>query len=180
MKKLLIFITVLSLMSCSKKQPESVDNNLISNPSFEDANGFSFQDWNGALTSSSTDTPSNGGSYALQIKPAGLQLEPPHEGYAETLVTGLQGAITLHFSCDVKVNSTSLIPGYIRILKENQNGVRTEISNINFNNTQWQNISFNINTVLDQTGSLVIHFSAGANELSGLGTILFDNVTLTN
>jgi len=172
MKKLLIFITVLSLMSCSKKQPESVDNNLISNPSFEDANGFSFQDWNGALISSSTDTPSNGENYALQIEPGWA----PSEGFAETSISNIQGTVSLHFSCEAKAIDWT---GRIIILKENQNGDRTEIRNITFDNTQWQNISFDINTTMNNTDVLIVHLSAGACEIT-YGYVLFDNVVLTD
>ena len=178
MKKLLLLFTVLSMMGCSNKQPETVSNNLITNPSFEDANGFSFQDWHGVLTSSSTDTPGNGGNYALQIDAPTHPFTQYAIGYAETYVTGLQGAVLLHFSCDVKVNPQDS-PGVIIISKNTQNGVRTELNKVLFDNAQWHNVSFDINTVLAPTDSLIICLSHEMIFHGDPETILFDNVTLT-
>ena len=171
MKKILLLFTVITMVSCTNREPAPVAN-LIANPSFEDANGFSLQDWTGHITSSSNDAPANGGNYSLVLKPGWA----PDEGFAETSISNLQGAVSLDFSCDVKTIDWT---GKIIIFKEDVNGNRSEITRVSFNNAQWENISLEINTVLNNDDLLIIHLSAGITELP-TGKVLFDNVMLTD
>jgi len=170
MKNLFLFIVVLLLANCTTENALPPNNNLITNSSFEDSNGFNFQNWTGNISSSSTDTPNNGGNYSLQLEPGWA----PDEGFAETAVTNLNGPVSLRFSCDAKVIDWI---GRIIILKEDSNGNRTELSNITFNNAVWQNVSFDINTNLINTDSIIIHLSADITEIA-TGKVLFDNVSL--
>ena len=172
MKKLLFLFTLLALFSCSSDDETVNDDNLITNSGFEDGTAFSFENWSGYLTSPSSDTPNNGGNYSLQIEPGWA----PDKGFAETTITNLEGTNSLKFNCDVKVINWI---GYIFIYKENANGDRIEITHQSFDNTAWENISFDINTSFNSTDLLIVRLSANMTE-AGIGKVLFDNVTLTN
>ena len=171
MKNLLLFFMLLLFVNCSHDNEADAVHNLILNPSFENSNGFDLQDWESPYVDSNTDTPNNGGNYSLQLVPGWL----PDEGYAETSVTNLQGNLSFHFSSDVKVIGTWT--GKIVILKEDANGTRTEITNVTFDNTNWDTISFNFNASLSRSDLLIVHLSAGSTELSA-EKVLFDNVSL--
>lgn len=172
MKHLLLLFAILFLFNCSSDNEPEANNNLILNSTFENSNEFDFQNWTGRNYASNDDTPVNGGNFSLQLEPNWA----PDEGFAETVIANLEGAVSLNFDCDTKTINWI---GKIIILKEDIDGTRTEISNISFDNSDWQNVSFDINTNLVSTDLLIIHLSAGITEIA-TGKVLFDNIRITN
>ena len=174
MKNLLYIFILILLVNCTRNNDNIASPNLILNSSFENNSGFDFQNWDGAIYSSSSDTPTNGGNYSLQLEAGWL----PGIGYAQTKITNLQGNLSFHFSSDAKVRN-DYWNGKIRILLKEANDSVTELSRITFDNTSWENVSCDFIANLSVNDTLIVRLLAGGSE-NTLERAFFDNVTLTH
>jgi len=171
MKLLFITFSILALFSlpACKKDKTSNDDNLISNPGFENNGVPDFSDWTGTKAFSN-DVPPRGGKWSLQLVPEWY----PSEGYAETFVTSLSGYHTFQFSCETKAENGT---GRIIIRKKDQQGTIKDLSTTTFSDSTWTTLTITIKVQLNPTDKLIVRLSAGSTELS-LSKMLFDNVEL--
>jgi len=171
-RSIFILCAVLSLTACKK---EETPEGYVSNGSFESNGNFSTDGWVVSNGTSATDVPTGGGSYSLRLNPAAS----PGEGYAEYVISDLEGAIAMDISCYMKAFGDW--PGSLTVKKRTEDNVVTTLGTIAYSENNWAQKTVSIAGSLESGDELIIHLSSGSTEIPiDTKYVLFDLVVVSD
>lgn len=170
-KTLLIFGICVWIISCNTT--DTPDDALMSNGSFESGGSFSTSGWQTSGAASSSDVPTDGGSFSLRLNPQSV----PGEGYALYRISDLSGAQVLTISGFIK--SFGSWPGVITVQKEDADNTVTILASANSVDPAWVEKTLEISSTFNTGDELIIKLSAGSTEIPiDTKYALFDLITV--
>jgi len=161
-KFFLLFTLLIILYACAEEDTTApTEENLLLNTSFENNGMFSTPGWElPASSDSSSDVPTNGGKYSLE-----LQSNAPPEEYAYIKVpVKLQYSIFKLSFWGKSTGVSSNVPGKA-VLSLVRNKAEINSQSILVDQISWQSFSIQDTFSVAEGDSFIVKFSGGINQL---------------
>lgn len=171
--RIILLFGIFIFVTCSEDPTEPTDENTLLYTSFENNGRFSSDGWTlPSLSDSSTDVPSGGGNFSLE-----LEASQPPEVYAQIKVPVKTEFNSFKLSFWAKSTAiTNNIYGKA-ILSLIRNGSSIQSTSISVDDIIWKNYSIQDTFTVVAGDSFMVQLSAGISQLFA-GKTYFDLCTL--